>query len=214
MIPNPDQHLLSQLYFYQCRLCLEESRARDALKAIESAHRYMLQAANKDPSLIKTPLYIRILSNLGIANLAMERYRESERFHKLAISRCVELELQDQVSIGNLTQNLGSCYLWSGNLEKAEETVRLALCQQNKNREFAQYTLGNIMLRLKRYDEALTLHKEVLQTYMTELGPEHPTTADSWHKIGRIFTIAEFSGCDAKEAEYIFPCTPSRSFKE
>jgi tetratricopeptide (TPR) repeat protein len=159
------------LYFYQCRLCLEESRAQDALEAIESAHQHILQAADKDTGILNTPLYIRVLSNLGIVNLAMGRYSQSENFHKLAIGRCAELGTQEQCSMGNLTQNLGSCYLWSGDLEKAEETLRLALSQTNKNRESAQYTLGNIMLRLKRYNEALTLHREVLQTYLTDPDP-------------------------------------------
>ncbi|KAG4438253.1 hypothetical protein IFR05_006281 [Cadophora sp. M221] len=203
-ITSPDQHLVSQLYFYQCRLCLEESRSQDALEAIEIAHEHMLLAADKDPSVLETTLYIRILSNLGVANLAVERFSESEKFHKLAISRCSELGMQEQCSMGNLTQNLASCYLWSGNLEKAEETISLALSQTNKNREGAQYTHGNLMLRLKRYDEALALHKEVLQTYLSDLGPEHPTTADSWHKIGRIFTIGGCSSRNAKEAERCF----------
>ncbi|KAH7310957.1 hypothetical protein BKA65DRAFT_543014 [Rhexocercosporidium sp. MPI-PUGE-AT-0058] len=106
--------------------------------------------------------------------------------------------------MGNLTQNLGSCYLWSEDLEKAKETISLALSQTNKNRERALYTYGNLMLRLKRYDEALALHKEVLQTYLSDLGPEHPITADSWHKVGRIFTTADYSGSNLKEAERCF----------
>jgi tetratricopeptide (TPR) repeat protein len=142
-----------------------------------------------------------VWSDLGVANLAVKRYSESEKFHKLAISRCSELGIQEQCSMGNLTQNLGSCYLWSEDLEKAKETISLALSQTNKNRERALYTYGNLMLRLKRYDEALALHKEVLQTYLSDLGPEHPITADSWHKVGRIFTTADYSGSNLKEAE-------------
>ncbi|KAH7310956.1 hypothetical protein BKA65DRAFT_574994, partial [Rhexocercosporidium sp. MPI-PUGE-AT-0058] len=61
-IPSPDQHLVSQVYFNQCCLCLEESRSQDALEAIEIAHQQMLLAAEKDPSVLNTTLYIRILS--------------------------------------------------------------------------------------------------------------------------------------------------------
>ncbi|KKZ61380.1 hypothetical protein EMCG_03986 [[Emmonsia] crescens] len=200
-ITKPDHHLLSRLYFYHARLCEEENRSHDALEAVQLASQHMDEAVKTDPDLLNSTLYVRILSNQGIAHLAVEKYAESETYHKRAIEHCVKMGLQEQCSIGNLTQNLGSCYVWSGDLAKAEATLREALTQPNKNAEGAKYTMGNLLLLLKKYDKALALHKEVLQTYIEDLGPDHLTTADSWHKIGSIFCMPEYPGRDLKEAE-------------
>ena len=160
------------------------------------------QIAKADLNALKSTLYIRILSNLGIACLAVEKYAESEKFHNEAIDLCAQLGMEEQCSIGNLMQNLGSCYVWSGALEEAEDRLKRALAQPNKNhREGAKYTIGNLLLRLKRYEEALTLYREVLQIYIAELGLGCPTTADSWHKIGSIFSMPSFPGRDLSEAE-------------
>ncbi|OAX81827.1 hypothetical protein ACJ72_03830 [Emergomyces africanus] len=200
-ITNPDHHLLSRLYFYHARLCQEENRSHDALETVQLASHHMDEAIKTDPGLLNSTLYVRILSNQGIVHLAVEKYAESEMYHKRAIAHCVKMGMQEQCSIGNLTQNLGSCYLWSGDLAKAEPTLRRALKQPNKNAEGAKYTMGNLLLRLQKYDEALALHKEVLHTYIEDLGPDHLTTSDSWHKLGSIFCLPEFPGRDLKGAE-------------
>lgn len=192
---------MARLYFYHCRLCEEECRAQDALDAIVLARWHIEQAARMHPEVLDSTFYVRILSNHGIAHLALENYVESETFHKEAIGLCGRLGLQEQCSMGNLMQNLAACYLWSGKLAQAENTLNEAMLQPNKNREGAVYTRGNLLLRLARYDEALLLHKEVLQVYIDELGPWHPTTADSWHKLGSIFIIPAFASRDLKEAE-------------
>lgn len=199
-VANQDHHLMSRLYFYYCRLCEEENRFQDAMDDIHQARWHIEQAAKSDQSVLKSELYIKILSNQGIVLLAMKRYTDSEKAHKEAIEVCKGLGMAVQCSMGNLMQNLGSCYLWSGSLEKAEATLQKALLQPNNNPEGAKYTMGNLLLRLKRYEEALALPKEVLQIYMKELGSEHPTTADSWCKVGSIFSMSEFSGRDTNEA--------------
>ncbi|OJD10865.1 hypothetical protein AJ78_08235, partial [Emergomyces pasteurianus Ep9510] len=199
-ITKPDHHLLSRLYFYHARLCQEENRSHDALEAVQLASQHIDEAIKTDASLLNSTLYVRILSNQGIVHLAVEKYAESEKYHKRAIEHCVKMGMQEQCSIGNLTQNLGSCYLWSGDLAKAEVTLGEALTQPNKNAEGAKYTMGNLLLRLEKYDEALALHKEVLHTYIEDLGPDHLTTSDSWHKLGSIFCLPEFPGRDLKEA--------------
>jgi tetratricopeptide (TPR) repeat protein len=204
-ITKPDHHLLSLLYFYYTRLCQEECRSQDALDAVQRSRYHLDKAAETDPELHDSTLYIRILSNQGVTHLAMERYAESERFHTEAIEHCIRLAKEEQCSLGNLRQNLGSCYLWAGDLAKAEVTLKQSLSEYNKNPEGAKYTMGNLLLRLNRYDEALAFHKDVLQIYADALGPEHLTTADSWHKIGCIFSMPEFPGGNLKEAEYVLP---------
>jgi tetratricopeptide (TPR) repeat protein len=162
---------------------------------------HLQQGAQTNPSLLKSALYIRILSNHGIAYLAMEKYVESEKFHIEAIELCSQLGMEEYCSMGNLMQNLGSCYLWSSDLEKAEDTLQKALLQPNNNPEGAKYTMGNPLLRQKQYERALEFHKEVLHIYLTGLGRWHPTTSDSWHKLGSIFCTPDFPGRDVKEAE-------------
>ncbi|KAL4821140.1 hypothetical protein BDW67DRAFT_180684 [Aspergillus spinulosporus] len=204
-IPNPDHNLLSAMYFHYTRMTTEDGKLREALSSIQLSRFHVEEAAKHNPSTRKTPLYIRIISNQGVGYTAVEKFVESERFHLEAIAACVEHGLEELCSLGNLTQNLGSCYLWMGDLERAQQTLELALTQPNRNREGAMYTMGNLLLRLKRYDEALNLHKEVLQIYMDTLGPEHLITADSWYKLGCIFLIDGFEGTDRTEAEYVLP---------
>lgn len=201
---NSDHYQQSMLYFYQCRLCSEMVRSWDAVNAIELAKLHLDQAAKERPELLESTFYIRLLSNHGIAYVAVEQYAESEEFHRQAIEHCERLGMEKECSMGNLMQNLGSCYLWSGDLQRAYDILQEALLQPNVNREGAQYTLGNVMLRLKKYDEAIALHKEALRVYLKEIGPNHPTTGDSWHKIGTIFAMPEFPGHDLREAERCF----------
>lgn len=192
---------MARLHFYYCRLCSEESRPQDALESILLARWHLQQGAQTNPNLLKSTLYIRILSNHGIAYLAMEKYVESEKFHIEAIELCAQLGMEEYCSMGNLMQNLGSCYLWSSDLEKADDTLQKALLQPNNNPEGAKYTMGNLLLRQKQYERALEFHKEVLHIYLTGLGRWHPTTSDSWHKLGSIFCMPDFPGRDVKEAE-------------
>jgi tetratricopeptide (TPR) repeat protein len=189
------------MYFAQCRLCNEVCRAYDGYEAISKSRLHLEEAAKQKPELLNTTLYVRILCNLGITLTALERYDEAEIFHKQAIEHCKRLGMEEECSMGNLLQNLGSCYLWSGQLQKAEKVLNEALHQSNANKEGAMYTFGNLHLRLKRYDKAFELHSEVLEVYLKAIGVNHPTTADSWHKVGTIFAMAEFSGYNLEKAE-------------
>ncbi|KAL3479803.1 hypothetical protein BJX99DRAFT_255237 [Aspergillus californicus] len=200
-IPNPDHGLLSEMYFHYTRMTTEDGKLREALDAIQLARFHVDEAAKTNPAAHTSPLYIRIISNQGVAHLAAENYAASEKFHLEAIRVCVALGLQETCSLGNLTQNLGSCYLWWGDLQRAQVTLEEALRQPNKNREGAMYTMGNLLLRLGRFEDALGIHKEVLRIYTETLGPEHLITADSWYKLGCIFSVEEFAGFDRVEAE-------------
>lgn len=109
--------------------------------------------------------------------------------------------MEVESSLGNLLQNLGGTYLWSGQLGKAKAILDEALESPNTNREAAEYTLGNWMIKVHRYDEAIKIHRGVLQVYIDQLGMSHPVTADSWHKLGCLLAMPEHSGQDLKEAE-------------
>ncbi|RDW85285.1 hypothetical protein BP6252_02875 [Coleophoma cylindrospora] len=200
-IATPDYNLLAKLYFYQCRLCEEECRPADALDAIQKSQEYIKEAAKESPGLLDTILYIRILSNQGIAFLAMGQYTDSEVHHLQAIERCSQLGMEKQCSMGNLLNNLGSCYLWSGDLVKADETLQKALLQPNRNPEGAKYTLANVRLKQKRYTEAMDLHKQAQELNLEVLGPEHHVVADGWHKLGSIFSLPEYEGFNLNQAQ-------------
>lgn len=171
------------------------------LHSIQLSHAYIDEAANENPDLHRAALYKSILSAHGNACTGMEHYAESERLLLQAIECCMKLGMEEEWSLGNLTQNLANCYLWSSNLRKAELTANRALNQPNTNPEAAKYTMGNIMLRMGRYDEALSFHKDALATYCQTMGPDHLTSSDSWYKLGCILSIPKFADHHIEEAE-------------
>lgn len=185
------------------RLCAEMCRSREGLDACLQAEYHIRKAAQIRPELLKTGLYLRILTNLGIMYTDQERWDEAFGWHNAAIDTCIKLGMQTECSLGNLRQNLAGTYLWKGDLEKADEVIRLALTEPNTNPMGAKFTLGNILWKQKKLDEAITVHTQTLQHYSAELGPNHPVTADSWHKLGSLFEMHEYSRQDTNEAEYV-----------
>lgn len=201
MVKDSDDEMLALLYFYQCRLCCEMTRNEEACEAILLAREHLEEAGKSNVDLLKTTLYVRILSNLGISHTAINEFEKAEKYHLEAIKHCRKLGMEVESSLGNLLQNLGGTYLWSGQLDKAKAILDEALEAPNTNREAAEYTLGNWMIKAHRYDEAIKIHRGVLQVYIGQLGMNHPVTADSWHKLGCLMAMPEYSGQDLKEAE-------------
>lgn len=186
--------------FLHSRICQEQNKVAEAVNAIEKCKLSLDTAAKTEPALLQSGFYLRVLSNLGISYTGAERFTEAEDIHQQAIDRCVEYGLEEECSLGNIMQNLGSCLLWKGDLERAEDILRKALLMPNRNSEGNLYTLGNLLLKTRRPDEALKLHKEVLDVYLADLGSFHPCTADSYHKVGSI--LADNSECqDLVEGE-------------
>jgi tetratricopeptide (TPR) repeat protein len=200
-ISQPDQEILALVYFTHGRLCCETSRQQQAIQEVVQSYNHIKNAAAGNPELFKTTLYVRILSNLGITHTAVERFDEAEKYHLRAIEHCKLLKMQKDCSMGNLLQNLANCYLWGGRMQEAKLTLDDARTYPNTAPEAVNYTLGNWMLKSKRYDEAAQLHKEVLKHYAKELGQNHPVTADSWHKMGSIFALQDYSNHDVQESE-------------
>ncbi|CAN9097052.1 unnamed protein product [Alternaria alternata] len=200
-VKSPENETLALVYFIHGRLCCETSRQQQALEEIVLSHQYLMLASAQNPELLKTTLYIRILSNLGITHTAVERFEEAERYHKAAIEQCRILHMEKECSMGNIMQNLANCYLWGGRMSEAKRALDEARLQPTTSPEAVDYTLGNWMMKSQRYEEALRLHKEVLILYAKELGKEHPVTADSLHKTGTLFARKDSADYNAREAE-------------
>ncbi|KAF2261850.1 hypothetical protein CC78DRAFT_535308 [Lojkania enalia] len=203
-ISDPDHEVLALLYFIHGRLCCETSQPQQAVSDLTYSCKHIEIAAKAKPELLNTTLYIRILSNLGIVYTAVNQFKKAEKFHKQAIQCCRDLKMEKECSMGNILQNLAGTYLWSGDLPKAKETLDEAQRAPNTAVEAAEYTLGNWMLMSERYDEAAILHKGALEKYAKQLGSKHPVVADSWHKMGTLFALPEYSGHDDHEAERCF----------
>jgi tetratricopeptide (TPR) repeat protein len=189
------------MYLLFARLCGEMSRAQEGLDASIQAEKHILRAAKTNPKLLKTGQYSRILTNLGIMHTDLGNWDEALKWHNLAVQTCVQLGKQKEFSLGNLRQNLAGTYLWKGDLQKAEELVRLALTEPNTSPMGATYTLGNVLWKQNRIEEALKVHKQTLLDYSASLGANHPVTANSWRKMGSLFQTPGHPGYDLQESE-------------
>lgn len=200
-IAKPDHEILSLMYLLFSRLCGEMSRSLEGLNASIEAEKHIMIAAEIKPNLLKTGQYLRILTNLGIMYTDLEKWEEALKWHNMAVDTCIQLGMQKECSLGNLRQNLAGTYLWKGELEKAEETVRQSLTEPNTSPMGATFTLGNVLWKQNRLDEAVIVHKQTLHDYSESLGANHPVTADSWFKLGSLFMIPQYSGYDLEESE-------------
>lgn len=182
------------------------SRAQRGLDASLAAEKHIMIAAKTKPELLRTGQYLRILTNIGIMNTALEDWDEALKWHNKACDTCIELGMQEESSLGNLRQNLAGTYLWrgdetKGDLEKAEEVVRQSLTEPNQNPMGAMYTLGNVLLKQGRLDEAVEMHRKTKDAYTKSLGSTHPVVAGGWRKLGSLYEMPEYSGYDLEEAE-------------
>ncbi|KAK0625098.1 hypothetical protein B0T17DRAFT_617234 [Bombardia bombarda] len=80
--------------------------------------------------------------------------------------------------------NLGSCLLWEGSLEEAEERLHKVLHLFDRRLECSQYAMANVHLAQGRVQAALDLHREVLNRFMERSGYDHTDAAHSCHKVG------------------------------
>ncbi|PSN69721.1 hypothetical protein BS50DRAFT_585247 [Corynespora cassiicola Philippines] len=188
-ISQPDPEIMALAYL------------RQALHEIQLSYKHVERAANKNPTLLNTTLYVRILSNLGITHTAVELFDKAEEYHLRAIAHCKALKMEKECSMGNLVQNLANCYLWGGRMDDAQRALTEAYTCPVTSPSAIDYTLGNWMMKKHRYDEAAQLHMKALEQYTNELGQKHPVTADSWHKMGTLFATEEYSKHDIQKAE-------------
>lgn len=103
------------------------------LHSIQLSQAYFDEAATEDPDLHHSALYKSILSAHGNACTGMKQFAEAERLLLHTIEWCMKLGMEQEWSLGNLTQNLASCYPWSGDLQKAELTARRAKPTKHKS---------------------------------------------------------------------------------
>ena len=177
------------------------SRAQEGLEAGIEAEKHIMIAAGTKPGLLHTGQYLRILTNLGIMYTGCEVWDQALEWHNVALDTCIRLGMEKESRLGNLRQNLAGTYLWKGDLETAEKVISLALTEPNANPMGATFTMGNVLRKQKRLEEAVVVHTETLQDYSKELGTNHPVTADSWRKLGSLFELREYSGYGLEESE-------------
>jgi tetratricopeptide (TPR) repeat protein len=193
-----DPATLSHVYRNHGRLCKEINEPGQAIDSLARALALFEKAIETPASLNESNHLANIHSELGCAYTGAERFNEAEECHKKAISLCKG----DPKDIARLYANLGSCYLWKGDLQQAEAVLHKALLEYDRILECNLYALGNVYLKQKRYKEALEKHQEVLERFSKKLGHDHHVTADSCHKIGSILAIPDFeSGMDLVQAE-------------
>jgi tetratricopeptide (TPR) repeat protein len=162
-----------------------------------------LIAAKTKPKLVKMGQYSRILADIGIMHNNLSNWDEALEWYNLAVQTCFQLGKQKEFILGDLRQNLTGTYLWKGDLQNAEEPVRLALTEPNTSPMGAAYTLGNVLRKQTRIEEALEVHKQTLLDYSTSLGANHPVTGNSWRKMGSLFQTHGHPGYDFQDSEYV-----------
>jgi tetratricopeptide (TPR) repeat protein len=132
------------------------------------------------------------------------RFDDAETYLNKALAVAQEPGAETHSVLGDFMQCLGACYLWKGELQKAEDNLCRALlgrCGENDEYRGALCSVGNVYLKQRRYSEALRMHQEVLERYTKDLGNAHHWVADSCHKIGSIFAVPDFADGSLLEAE-------------
>lgn len=200
-----DKMTFSKLYYYHGRCCQESNRTDDAIRDFERALSLVSNDVENLDALSHTTYLPILYENLGISSTGAGRYEGAERYLKKAIEMGKEPNSPVRCVMGDFLQCLGACYLWKGDLKSAENLLSRAILDRcgpnNENRGGALYSLGNVYLRQGRFDLALEMHQEVLRLYREDLGDDHHWVADSCHKVGSIYAIAEFKKLDLQKAE-------------
>ncbi|KAK3944663.1 hypothetical protein QBC46DRAFT_350391 [Diplogelasinospora grovesii] len=198
--------MLAKVYYYHGRMCQEMNQPIGAVENLEKAislWESIEEAPDLGPGEEAFPAIL--YENLGMSCIGASRFDEA----KDALQKAIDLaHLPDAPShqvLGDFMQCMAACHLHEGDVDAAEDMGRRALLERcgenNENRGGALYTLGNVYLRQRKYDEALELHQEVLELYTKDLGNMHHWVADSCHKVGCILAIPEFGRGDLAQAE-------------
>lgn len=138
----------------------------------------------------------RAYSQFGNSLNGAGRFKESEHYHMEAIRLAHEIDTLSSIQKGYLHTNLGSCYLWAGEIDKAERLLRYVLHSYCANLDCTLYALANVSLRQGKFHEALVMHERACQLFRIALGDSHHFVADSLHKIGCIMSISEYANRD------------------
>ncbi|KAF2809091.1 uncharacterized protein BDZ99DRAFT_571917 [Mytilinidion resinicola] len=203
--PATDRKILSKIYYYHGRLCQETNKPDNAIQNFEKAIDHYESALLPDVVRHEDTYLAILYENLGMSCIGAEKYDDAEMYLDKAIELGQASGSATSSVLGDFLQCKGACFLWKGDLAKAEDILCRALLERcgenNENRGGALYSLGNVYFRQGRYSESLELHQQVLELYTTDLGNNHHWVADSCHKIGSILAVAGFDGGDLVEAE-------------
>lgn len=176
--------LLADTYWMQGRFYNTSNQPDKSEPMFANAVKYAEQAVSLGLLAPSAPRLASMYSSLGNAFTGLKQFDKATRFHLESIRvRESDPSTQGEMIAMSYT-NLGSCLLWQGALDAAEETLHKVLHRFNRRLECSQYAMGNVYLAQDRVQAALDLHSEVLSRFLERSGYDHTDTAHSCHKVG------------------------------
>ena len=173
-------------------------------KAIEYNNKYLTgkQGANIDP-----------LVNLGMVHYKSGAYLEAVKYFNEALSH--SQQTQNIYKAALCLNNIGLCYLYSGNQVKGirvlEDALKLAEEHSGKLSHLYATTLQNMTIyygNLQEQDRCIAITKEIANIYETLLGK------DSANYGGAIYNIGVFNMLKANYGESIIYCNEAKTILE
>jgi tetratricopeptide (TPR) repeat protein len=115
-------------------------------------------------------------------------YKETDRIMKQCLNICTSLNPQNPVEETLkreneiiIRQSTSKAYLFSGNLEAAEDQARRIINLDPLHPKY-HYELGNLLIKQERFEEGA-------KAYMSATRLGHPETALSWYMAGECWRI-------------------------
>jgi tetratricopeptide (TPR) repeat protein len=139
----------------------------------------------------QNPVLSAPLAALARVALARGDFTAAEGLAK----RAEALAAHDPAQLSEALRVLGAAYAGEERFDEGETVLRRALDQDRHRhgdtsveaaRSLAQ--LANLLLRAKRFDEALPLEEQALAIDQSRLGPTHPLIADDLCDLGLIYS--------------------------
>jgi tetratricopeptide (TPR) repeat protein len=194
-----DAKLLSLMHFTKGQIFNECNQPHKSLHSFKNAVRYfepLYTMVDKWP----TTYMSRLHSQLGNSLTGSGRFDEAQEHHKRAIEIAESSGGFTRRQLGILYANLGSCFLWKGDLDRAQSLLEMACMKYDRMLDCNSYALGNVYLMQGKVEDAIGKHYEALDMFAKGLGVTHHFTADSYHKIGSILALEWYEGKNLVEA--------------
>ena len=126
---------------------------------------YLKSAEILKKNSIFTSSYVSVLNFISSLYFKLKKDDEAYQYLIDALQRATELNLDSQKII-SLSQ-LGNYYVFKANFEKAEESLLSAISiaekQKDANLSYSLLVLGELYIKMERYDEALQLFNKSLK---------------------------------------------------
>jgi len=193
---GPDSPFLGASLNELGKLLMDCGKLKEAKPALDEALAIYEKAYGRDG--VETA---SVLNTLASHASRSGRYEEAEAL----FLECLDLvgESLDDADSLVMISNLGYTYMKLGKYAKAEAELLRAI--EGLDRVFGpehqvtlstRNTLASLMELQKRFDEALSLHRQVLEARRRTLGENHPSVHNSLHNIGNLYLAkGEPEGC-------------------